>query len=564
MVRAIEILRALARKLILFACLQKTALSSISRAGNERRMFPRNRLMSVASLAPALLLCIPPTFISNNRVFAQSPSQGKDSTQDQRQTTEERSGGDPKSKSRAANSASQTEADKSEVNAAREANTIKNPFLPGASQQSGNPVQAPAPQQPAAMPGLISRDEAVKLALSQASLYEEAKYNELIAKEDVKQARIAFFPTITVPGIFTYNSPARGADAIINGERQPSFIANNAITEYQATLNFGGDIDINGRLRASLRRTQNLLQAAHAGTEAARRTLIEAVDESYFGLANATARRRAAELNLTAAETFENITKLLFEGGEVASVDLDRARLQTSQRRDELQQSVAAEEAAADSLKAFIGYDFARPVAASDLLSQLPRTAEVEHYTFEMTQSRPELEQIRAETKASKEEERIARSARLPQLSYNVGGGFDTGSLAGEQLRDHSGVLAAVTLTIPIWDWGASRSRQYQAQLRTRSLESQLTRSTREFGQQFYAARAQAIAARARITIAQSAVTVAERNVEVSISRYRAGEAQILEVTDAETTLAAQRSALSQAIFDYQVALAKLRQATGL
>jgi hypothetical protein len=39
--------------------------------------------------------------------------------------------------------------------------------------------------------------------------------------------------------------------------------------------------------------------------------------------------------------------------------------------------------------------------------------------------------------------------------------------------------------------------------------------------------------------------------------------AQIIEVTEAQTTLVTQRSALYQAVFDYQVALARLKQGTG-
>ena len=37
----------------------------------------------------------------------------------------------------------------------------------------------------------------------------------------------------------------------------------------------------------------------------------------------------------------------------------------------------------------------------------------------------------------------------------------------------------------------------------------------------------------------------------------------VTEVTDAQTTLAAQRLAFFQALFDYQIALARLRQAAG-
>ena len=65
------------------------------------------------------------------------------------------------------------------------------------------------------------------------------------------------------------------------------------------------------------------------------------------------------------------------------------------------------------------------------------------------------------------------------------------------------------------------------------------------------------------MTLAREGVTKAQDNLTASIARYRAGEAQIVEVTDAQTTLVTQRSALYQAIFDYQIAVSRLRQATG-
>jgi len=93
--------------------------------------------------------------------------------------------------------------------------------------------------------------------------------------------------------------------------------------------------------------------------------------------------------------------------------------------------------------------------------------------------------------------------------------------------------------------------------------ENERTIALRGFTQQFYAAQAQVDTAVARIALARDAVTKAQDNVAASIARYRAGEAQIVEVTDAQTTLVEQRNALYQAIFDYQTALARLRQATG-
>jgi outer membrane protein TolC len=151
----------------------------------------------------------------------------------------------------------------------------------------------------------------------------------------------------------------------------------------------------------------------------------------------------------------------------------------------------------------------------------------------------------------------------LPQLSYSILGGFDTDSLKAQRLKEHTGVSAGFTLTIPVFDWGATRSRERQAQLRAQSAELDRTIALRGFTQQFYAAQAQVSSAAIRIRLAGTGIGQAQTNLSASIARYRAGEAQIIEVTDAMTTLAAQRYALYQAIFDYQTALARLRQATG-
>ena len=85
----------------------------------------------------------------------------------------------------------------------------------------------------------------------------------------------------------------------------------------------------------------------------------------------------------------------------------------------------------------------------------------------------------------------------------------------------------------------------------------------RGFTQQFYAAQAQVASAATRARLTRTAISQAQDNLDASIARYRAGEGQIVEVTDALTTLSAQRQAFYQALFDYQVALAHLRQATG-
>ncbi len=407
----------------------------------------------------------------------------------------------------------------------------------------------------------LTLDEALRLANAQASSFLTAGLNERIAAEDVRQAEVAFLPKVSAPLSYIYTSPVLGRSP---GEpRTQSFIANNAIGEDEALANVSGDIDINGKLRATLAKNRALLEAAHAGTNVARRALVQALIEAYYGLALAIAQRRGAEQNLAAAEEFEHITSLLVTGGEVAPVDLTRAQLQTLARRDELERARANEFVSAGALRVLVGYDFTKPISTTDLMLGVPIDTGLQQFRADDISRRPEFTQLKAQLRAAKQEVQIARAQRLPSLSYSMNGGFDTDSLKAPRLREHSGVSASISLNIPILDWGAARSKERQARLRVQIAENERTIALRGFTQQFYAAQAQASTAAVRVRLAGQAVILAQNNLDASIARYRAGEAQIIEVTDAQTTLVTQRLDLYQAIFDYQTALGRLRQATG-
>jgi len=116
---------------------------------------------------------------------------------------------------------------------------------------------------------------------------------------------------------------------------------------------------------------------------------------------------------------------------------------------------------------------------------------------------------------------------------------------------------------VPIFDWGLTRSRQRQAELRAQGATLQQQLAIRQLYLQFATARQEATTAAERVDNARRALADAERNLSISISRYRAGEGSIIEVADAQTALATQRLTLQQALYDYQIARAHLLEAVG-
>jgi outer membrane protein TolC len=400
----------------------------------------------------------------------------------------------------------------------------------------------------------MTLQSATQAALQQANAYQQAVIDEQLAAMDLTQARGALLPRLRSASTAIYNKPLHP------GSIDPSFIAQNAEREYQELLGFEGSLDLG--MRATIARNGALLAAAHAGTEIARRALVRGVREAYFGLGLATAKRRSAEETLAAADEFERVTTLQHSGGELAEVDVIRARLQTAQRRDDLEQARLQEAQALVAMRVLTGVRAPEPLTVSELTPQ-PTAADIDRFTAAMVSHRPELTQAEAQLRAAKSDIGIARAGRLPTLTYEVDEGFDSPSLHASDIRQHRGYLATANLNIPIFDWGIGHAKQRQAELRAQAAENQLAITQREIEQEFGAAHEEALTAIRRADNARAAVADARRNVDISIARYRAGEAPILEVTDAISTLAQQRTNYQQALFDFEIARAHLQEAAG-
>lgn len=434
------------------------------------------------------------------------------------------------------------------------------------SAQAQTPSPTP-PQQPTDIGNQIdqtrptSLQDAIDRASKQVSAYTNANLSSRVAEEDVRQARAAFLPKINAPLSFIYTTPS--LSRAVEFVHVPSYISADAVTVFQALVAAEGEIDTSGKLRATLQKNIALLESARAGSEVAKRDFEQSVIEAYYALALATAKRRGASSNLGAALEFEENQRLQLEAGEVAPVDLIRARLQTTARRDELAQAKSDEIVAADALRILTGTQLTESISTVDLLTQLPEPDEIQRFSEATISTRPELAQFQAETRAAEAERRAAKAELLPQLTYSVSAGFISDSLAPNHLKNHTGAQATVGVTIPIFDWGATKSRIAQATLRAEVAKNSRLIAERQFVQAFYSARAQALNAQERVALLRQSIVDAESNRTASIARYRAGEAAITEVIDAENTLVTQRVAFYQALFDYQTAKAKLARAAG-
>src|SRR5258708_4055080 len=332
----------------------------------------------------------------------------------------------------------------------------------------------------------LTPESAMHLALLQASAYQQAVIDEQTAALELTQSRAALLPKLRSTSTVIYNKPLHPFT------QDPAFIAQNASREYQELAGVEGSLDFG--LRAAINRNRALLAAAHAGTEIARRALIRGTREAYFGLALATAKRRSAEESLAAAGELQRVTTLQQHGGEVPEVDVIRARLQSAQRRDDLEQARLQQTNAAAGLRVLVGFPATQALDISGLTSH-PSTADIERFVADAATRRPEILQAEAQLRAARADVGVARAGRLPTLTYSVDEGFDSPSLNREEIRPHRGDLATANLNIPIFDCGVGRARQRQPRLRAELARNLLVLAQRGVEQQFLVARGSALPA---------------------------------------------------------------------
>ena len=401
---------------------------------------------------------------------------------------------------------------------------------------------------------MLSAQEAVALALEHAVSLKEAQFEEQSAVQDVKQARVALFPEFSAPLTYVGTTPSPIREP---GEpRTFSYVSEDAINHSTAFMGMNGTIDIAGTLRAALRRSRALLAAAHAGTVAARRNLVIATIDAYYGLVLTRQRRRLADEALALAESFAAVTEEQRKRGTGEETDVLRAQSAARSRRDELAQAQLNESVAMSQLRILTGLDYTTYITVARITEDVPQIADLLGYQEDAIMSRPELAQLEFQKRAASEEARAARRELRPQLTYALNGGFDAADF--KPLSRYSGGSATVSLNIPIFNFGASKSRAAQAQIRARSFDAQRANEVLQLKQEFYAARAGALSAWDRIRYSMQAATAAQQNLLLIFGRYRSKNASLLEVIDAQSNYSETRQAYYQAIADYHSARARL------
>jgi outer membrane protein TolC len=397
-------------------------------------------------------------------------------------------------------------------------------------------------------------------AMERAQKYSQETFNAniaaLLAREDTVQAKAALLPAVNGLSQYIYTQA--------NGSPSGIFVPNDGVHIYTDTISTHADIFAPSK-RADYHRAMAAEAAARARVDLAARGLISTVMTDFYTMAVAERKIHNAELSVADAQSFFDITDKQEKGGEVAHSDTVKARLVLNDRKRDRQEAQLAFEKARIAFAVLLFPDYQTNytvVDDLDTLATLPVYSEVQTLAG---RNNPDIRVAQATITQQDFELKSAKADRLPTLSADYFFGISANQFAihDPEGRNLLGSVAQVQVNVPIWTWGAARSKVKQAEFKLQQAKNDLTYTQRNLLAQLDSFYHEAALARDQLALLRESVDLANQSLQLTTLRYQAGEVSVLEVVDAQTAARDARNALDDGLARYRVAIGNLQTLTG-
>lgn len=432
---------------------------------------------------------------------------------------------------------------------------------------AAGPQSAPnaAPNAAPTAPVTLTLKDALDLAQKNDPQLLAALSDEALAAQDLRQARASRYPTLSDS---TQYLGTQGNGKTPDGR----FVTNDGVHVYREWGVLHQDLNAGVFLGTGIDRARAAQALARARAEVARRGLVPAVTKAYYGLLIAQRKYSTAQQAVDQAQRALTITQDLERGGEVAHSDVVKSELQLNLQQQALREAMLAMQTSRLDLAVLLYRDFNQNFSVVDDLDLAPALPPLSDVQTLAARENPTLRVAMETLRGAGLDISIARQAYLPTLSAEFIEGIEANAFALYSRQaaypelgplPNLGYFVTLNLTVPIWDWGQRRSKVRQAEIRQEQAKIELSAAQRDLVKNLQADYDEARTARDQMDLLRSAVDLASESLRLTLARYQAGEATILELVDAQTALTQARNSYDDGILRYRVALGNLQTLTG-
>jgi outer membrane protein len=416
-------------------------------------------------------------------------------------------------------------------------------------------------------PAPLTLGEAVKLALERNPEMQLAQDDLDELKGKIKEVRSGAYPQVTFqgyglrlrdPSILNSSSfdkvPKEFRDALVP-------VASNM---FDANVHIKQPIYNGGKVHTALRLAEQALGEKDASKETVQRQLTFKVLQAFNDLLLAEANLQIVRETKQQRQKHLEQARVRFKNGVATEIDVLRSEVNVANLEPELIRAENRIRLARSEINNLIVVDLDRPTRVEGTLEYRPwLTGPLEELQRQTLARRPEVEVARRQLQQARLTASLAGAENKLTVDMEAQWGYSVRKPQNIFNNEFSRWNLTFNFKLPLFDSGRkaglvmqAKARLHAAEQRLAQLENNIRLEVKEAYDDMQSS-AQAIAA------AGMSVDQAERVLAMMQANYQYGAATTLDVVDSQTALALAQNTRIGATYDYEMAKARLRLATG-
>ena len=289
------------------------------------------------------------------------------------------------------------------------------------------------------------------------------------------------------------------------------------------------------------------------------------VKDAYFNILKADIAVQVTERAVEALASHVKVASSFYKVGMIPINDLLKAEVELANAQYDLVRAQNASKLTRAAFNTTLSRPVNEPVEVEDIISYTPEEGDFEAYLGRALQKRPEIKVIDINMLQIGQQVRLAKSKYYPEaaLNYDYIKEGDHLNVSGGDFHDGNSWQVTAVLSWTFWEWGKTRNAVREAE----SVKNQLMKTRMATIDGINLEIKQAILdiekEEKNIPTTKKAVEAAEENLRVSQERYKAQVTTSTEVLDAQTLLTEASVNYYRALYDRNLAKARLQRAMG-
>ncbi|MFH1278695.1 MAG: TolC family protein [Candidatus Eisenbacteria bacterium] len=313
-----------------------------------------------------------------------------------------------------------------------------------------------------------------------------------------------------------------------------------------------------------IHQARNSREAGRAGYFADRQELIYQVRAASHNFLQTADLLEVSRENLGVGEEQLKLAEKMKEVGAGVTADVLKAAAQVESNRLDVITAEKNLAVARATLLAYLGLDVTLPLEVerpSEVTAPVP---DFEECMRTAAENRPDLREMEYNLRATNDGVGSARGEYFPSVSGSFAYDWNNDELSGDLFRDDNrSWTARLSVNVPIFNVGTyARVRQWKANAYSAEYNLEATRQNVAFEIQESLLLIEE--AQKRIEVATRNVAAAEEDLRVSQGKYKHGLVPILDLIEAQYSLAQARAAKVEAVYGHLTARVALANAMGV